>query len=475
MRIVVRKSIVEKLLAAEKDNKQYSAGDRVIIKLTKGLHYLSTIDKITNNKIHYVRDDGKKDVLPLSTSRIVGPAVSRKRKTAFKEAETKKYLTKTKKPIETVKETKKPPKPKSKSPDTSEKSGKYSAGDRVVLKLTKGRHYLGTVDKIANNKIYVKRDDSKIETLPLNTTRIVGPGISRKRKTAFKEGELNKYLKVEKSKVTPSTYDKKTKESEKEATKLKKSAEKNLSDTIEMPTKPTKSKLTDVKLAKRLRNIFDKPNVREDADTEYKFKFVKDNLDLVLEHEIDNLFENLIKKKFRKETGIFLDKAGANRPSDITYYPRFSIPEINYYPRPNLTYKDLIKDYNNFVKESEFSSKELEEKRNFEHDVSNVSLLKKGEFKPHSYGLKNFFSILDYAVNGKLRKDLAYVNEIMDKHNIKYDSVFKGVKIPEFKNLSFTRYKNGKVVVKGLTQKHWDEIVRLFRLVSPRNYGDFKG
>ncbi len=80
------------------------------------------------------------------------------------------------------------------------------------------------------------------------------------------------------------------------------------------------------------------------------------------------------------------------------------------------------------------------------------------------YGLSSLIDLLYYLITDKIPNNLAEANEIMDKNEITYSSDFRNLKLkglPKGAKITMTKMKNGKIVMKGLSDEQWASFERI--------------
>lgn len=97
----------------------------------------------------------------------------------------------------------------------------YAKGDRVIVKFEKDGNYLGTVTRVALDKVYITFDDGDKFSFPATSRKILGKIAKGKRASAISDDNVIKYLipKVSKEKTTkpsPKKEEKRKKEVKKE-------------------------------------------------------------------------------------------------------------------------------------------------------------------------------------------------------------------------------------------------------------------
>jgi hypothetical protein len=98
----------------------------------------------------------------------------------------------------------------------------WKKGMRILIKFDEDEAFLGTVSRVAADKISIKFDDDDSLTLPIKSKRILGIGVDKKRKSLVPMSKAKSFLVIEKPK--PKEFKKVVKE-DKKITKPKETTE----------------------------------------------------------------------------------------------------------------------------------------------------------------------------------------------------------------------------------------------------------
>ncbi len=203
-----------------------------------------------------------------------------------------------------------------------------------------------------------------------------------------------------------------------------------------------------------------KSEYQEKINDSYIKNFIKSNTDSSSEkYKIEDLYEVLVAEKFKKETGHYISLERGSL---------WVIPSIDFSTRSE-SYEDILRDYKNFIQQSPLNKQEILEKSKLSFIKSYLRGSSSETLSVNEYGVDALLYLLDYVINGEIKKDLGPVHKIIQK----YSQTSTGrewypsnLAIEELKPLVLTIQKNRKVKLKGLTKKHHDEINRLIKLLD---------
>lgn len=189
-----------------------------------------------------------------------------------------------------------------------------------------------------------------------------------------------------------------------------------------------------------------------------KVKFVVDNIDELDEYDLVEPFERILKNKIKKDTGFFPEIKRDD----------FKIPSIGLELKINTfkSYDALLKHVNEFS--DNLGGNEAKEKYKFNMLMSSYVWgfdPDKKVFKLSEYGLNLLIDLLYYLITDKITANLAEANEIMDKNELKSSSDFRNLKLkglPKGAKITMTKMKNGKIVMKGLSDEQWAAFERIY-------------
>lgn len=191
--------------------------------------------------------------------------------------------------------------------------------------------------------------------------------------------------------------------------------------------------------------------------------FIKNHLHLLADYELNDILHKIWTTKFKQEFGYTLFKD----------FGKYAIDAVNFSVSDVETYEDIVKAFKEFTGSSELSPKEMKEKNKlsslYRHYYAR-QLNKKTLEMRDSYGFDSLLLLLDYVINGELGDNLARVIKILEDNGL-HSSNVKGIrrfKIKGLEPLEITYMKNGKIVLDGLSEKHYQEIERLMNLISTR-------
>ena len=69
------------------------------------------------------------------------------------------------------------------------------------------------------------------------------------------------------------------------------------------------------------------------------------------------------------------------------------------------------------------------------------------------------FYFLDYILKGELPEDFVEINDFLSRNKVHYNAdSFDLKEVPEYNNISIKKYKNGKIIITGLTDKNLKKI-----------------
>lgn len=186
------------------------------------------------------------------------------------------------------------------------------------------------------------------------------------------------------------------------------------------------------------------------------------------DHQVEELWQSVATAKFKKDTG---------------FYPTISrwewkIADLGWELKntDKMNYEDILKDFQNFSSKTSDSPQEMTEKSAFTSLLQYARWDGRGTITGISdYDLNSLIRFLRYVIYGKLDKNLAEANKIIDDYLRPKEGVFRGVndfknvKLPEVGNIDMTRFKNGKIVIKGLNSRQLAHITKIIEMVSKFN------
>lgn len=198
-----------------------------------------------------------------------------------------------------------------------------------------------------------------------------------------------------------------------------------------------------------------------------KAKFIFENSSYTSDYDLDEPYVKTMAKKLEAETGVYLGYGRKNLENS-------SLGLVIKYPH-RFTYDQLKAEYERFVGKQGFSGNELWEKDFFKiiWDWYYTSITGKNQIKTGDHGLSMIVALLYYVVTGKQMKDMKIPNEIMDANGWSYSSIFKNHKMTGFKGaekLNLTRFKNGKITIKGLSAQQWKDFERIIVGMQPERF-----
>lgn len=181
--------------------------------------------------------------------------------------------------------------------------------------------------------------------------------------------------------------------------------------------------------------------------------------------QVEDLWQKVAVAKFKKETGFY--------PTVSRY--EWKIADLGWELKntDKMNFEDILKDFKDFSAKTPDSPQEMAEKTAFTHLLQYARWDGKGTFvNIKDYELNSLIRFLRYIVYNKLDRDLAEANKIIDEYLRPKEGVvravvdFKNVKLPEVGNIVMTRFKNGKIIIKGLNKKQQDHITKIVEMVS---------
>lgn len=196
--------------------------------------------------------------------------------------------------------------------------------------------------------------------------------------------------------------------------------------------------------------------------------FIVKNKGFIHEYQVEEVWQNVARDKFKKDTG---------------FYPTISkwewkIPDLGWELKntDKMNYEYILKNFKEFKQSTPDSPQEMMEKTSFTSLLQYARWDGKGTFTNiREYDLNTLIWFLRYIVYGKLDRDLADANKILDMYLRPQEGVirsvndFKNVKLPEVGNIVMTRFKNGKIIIKGLNSRQLAHITKIVEMVSKFN------
>jgi hypothetical protein len=191
-------------------------------------------------------------------------------------------------------------------------------------------------------------------------------------------------------------------------------------------------------------------------------EFIIKNLDLLDDYDLTPVWTKIAEKKFRQETGHYIT-------SDRN---TFILEDFGFRYRAE-SYDELLTAWSHFKNWTGLSSKELKEKDCFQSlsNSYNIWITKQYQFKTSSdFSLNYVISLIIYVLTGNLPEDFGPSNKICDGLGIHYDSPIKNLELLGLpKQVYMTRFQNGKITFKGLSEQDWSEVERIVALCQ-RNF-----
>jgi hypothetical protein len=196
-------------------------------------------------------------------------------------------------------------------------------------------------------------------------------------------------------------------------------------------------------------------------------QFIRENLILVDDYDLKELYFKVIQKKFYKEYGFYLE--ANNSGSFVHNELKFKVNDI-------LNYEQLEFAWKEWEKQSGMSEQERNERVKFDSlfnyyylHIEKVNANGNVEFSLGKNGIGNFLFLMFYVIHGEIHNDYSIENQLVDNYKLRGitwdDESFPHVKVIEL-GIEMKRLKNGKLIVKGLIDKDLNEIERIRKLVK---------
>lgn len=188
--------------------------------------------------------------------------------------------------------------------------------------------------------------------------------------------------------------------------------------------------------------------------------FIYKNQNLIDTYDVEDLWEKTARARFKKDTGFY--------PTTSRY--EWTISELGWKAENtnNRNYEDILKDFQNHQGATGLSPMEQKEKTSF------TSLLQYARWEPSKgelkgigeYNLNTLIWFLRYVTSGKLDANLAQANKVMEDRGWSYSSDFRNEKLPEVGGIYLSKFKNGKIIIKGLKRKDLETINRIIGMIK---------
>ncbi len=191
--------------------------------------------------------------------------------------------------------------------------------------------------------------------------------------------------------------------------------------------------------------------------------FLIQNQQYVPDYKLADIWESVARDKFKKDTGFY--------PTTSRYTWQISDLGWELKDTNNMNYEEILKDFKQFQGKSSDSPQEQMEKTQFTDLLRYAKWDGKNFTGISDYNLNTLVRFLRYIVYGKLDNNLAQANDIIDKLRptegfVRAVNDFRNVKMPEVGNITMSRLKNGKIIIKGLNKRQIDHIHKIIGMVG---------
>ena len=86
--------------------------------------------------------------------------------------------------------------------------------------------------------------------------------------------------------------------------------------------------------------------------------------------------------------------------------------------------------------------------------------------KTSDLGVNDFLFLMEYVVNKKITSDYEAVNTIMENCNMQHDQeLWNWTNFGVYGDVQVKKFKNGKVIFKGLSKEQYSRLAEIFELV----------
>ncbi len=189
--------------------------------------------------------------------------------------------------------------------------------------------------------------------------------------------------------------------------------------------------------------------------------FLITNIDLLDDYDIDPVILRTVQKKFLHDTGYHLEDSFSNFKVEAF--------KFEYVKNQSFDYDVLRINFEKHLQTFQLTKKELDVK--YAMHTTRAWYWMRIEKAPHTiwikeHGLSNVFYMMDYILNGNLPNDFARANKLMDDNGLNYSSTFTNQSIKGLEPLKMTVFKNGNIKLLGLSEKQYEEIANILRILE---------
>ena len=191
--------------------------------------------------------------------------------------------------------------------------------------------------------------------------------------------------------------------------------------------------------------------------------FLIQNSQYISDYQLAEVWESVARDKFKKDTGFY--------PTTSRY--KWGISQLGWEidHTDNMDYDQILSNFKEFQGKTTDSPQEQKEKTEFTSLLQYAKWDGKNFTNISEHNLNTLIRFLRYIVYGKLDNNLAQANEIMDRLRPS-EGAFRGVndfrneKFPDIGNITMSRLKNGKIIIKGLNRKNSEHISKIIGMVN---------
>lgn len=193
-------------------------------------------------------------------------------------------------------------------------------------------------------------------------------------------------------------------------------------------------------------------------------KFIKANLNLLDEYDLRPIYSQLIKARFKRDTGFSLT---------CDHWGVASIESLGFKSQDWEDYKQLLSTFKQWQKANNLRGMDCKLKYEFKtlHRWYHIRILDQEQcvFSVGDDALPCLFTLFIYLRTGEIPVDYAEANQISDdtfKRQWPKPESYRDLPLVGLQGLTLSRFKNGKHILKGLTPEQWQEFKRVVSIIQ---------
>lgn len=198
--------------------------------------------------------------------------------------------------------------------------------------------------------------------------------------------------------------------------------------------------------------------------------FVRKNVHVLSEYDLNKIHDAIYYKAFTEKTGIYCD-SNSGHVMNVKYYvtDRNNVSTSRTYEvNTNITIEENLSAIKKILKEKKVKIEEYKSYMEFRYLFeSHFFRRNESHFTIHGeYHLSSLINFLRFLINGIADKDLKESHDFMDAINIKHSDQAYGFTMGD---IAVKRLKNGKLDISGLTDQQNKTINRFIEISKSLN------